>query len=244
MCGGTEWIVKLDDKGRSVAKPCTCREKNYMQRKLEFANLPPAYSDVTMENFRQDVYQRHESRKIIYAAGKAVSYYLENADEFLSKGIGLYLYSMAKGSGKTRLIASIANELLKTHQVRFSTSTNILEKIKETWNRDKSEKVNYHETQLLYDLSTVEILIIDDFGTESYADWIGDKYYQIINQRYINRKATFFTSNYKIPDLRYDERIRSRVKENCFQIAFPEESVREYIAMENNKKMMKEAFAK
>lgn len=244
LCGGTEWIARFDEQGRTFAAPCECREKNYMRRKLEFANLPPAYSDVTMENFRQDVYQRQESKKIIYAAGKAVSYYLQNAEEFLAKGTGLYLYSRAKGSGKTRLIASIANELIKDHQVRFATSMNILEKIKESWNQDKHERNKYYESQLLHDLTTVEILIIDDFGTEGYADWIDGKYYQIINQRYINKKATFFTANYRIEDLPYDERICSRVKECCFQIAFPEESVREYIAMENNKKMMKDVFAK
>jgi DNA replication protein DnaC len=191
-----------------------------------------------MDNFRQDVYLRHDSKKIIYAAGKAVSYYLEHAEEFLADGMGIYLYSMARGSGKTRLAASMANELLKKHQVKFSTSMNILDEIKRTW--DKATELN--ESQLLDDLCMTEILIIDDFGTEDMRPWVNDKYYQIINQRYINRKPTFFTSNLKVEELRYDDRIKSRIKEKTFRIAFPEECVREYIANERNKAMIKDAL--
>lgn len=79
-------------------------------------------------------------------------------------------------------------------------------------------------------LSTTDVLIIDDFGVERPADWINDKLYQIINERYINRKVTIFTSNESLETLQYDDRITNRIKERTYQITFPEESVRDHIA--------------
>ena len=83
-----------------------------------------------------------------------------------------------------------------------------------------------------------EILIIDDFGTEQVAPWIDDRFYQIINDRYINKKVTIFTSNSKLEKLPYDDRITNRIKETTYQIQFPEESIRGYIADKNTQEMI------
>ena len=54
--------------------------------------------------------------------------------------------------------------------------------------------------------------------------------YQIINERYINQKVTIYTSNDPLDKLSYDDLITNRIKERTYQIAFPEESVRDHIA--------------
>lgn len=143
--------------------------------------------------------------------------------------MGLYLYSNTKGSGKTRMAVSVANELIydKKIQVKFATSLQILNEIKASWNKDGSQ---ISESKLMNFLSTTEILIIDDFGVEKFHDWIDEKFNDIINYRYSNKKITIFTSNIKLDALRYDDRIISRIKERTFQIPFPEESVRDIIA--------------
>ena len=84
------------------------------------------------------------------------------------------------------------------------------------------------------DLAKAEFLVIDDFGTERATDWAGEKFYQIVNKRYINKKVTFFTSNYDLEKLKYDDRITNRIKERSFIAHFPEESVREVIAKREN----------
>ena len=48
---------------------------------------------------------------------------------------------------------------------------------------------------------------------------------------------TIFTSNSMIRELDYDERITNRIKEKSFPLVFPDESVREYIAEENHKRI-------
>ena len=71
-------------------------------------------------------------------------------------------------------------------------------------------------------LTTVEVLVIDDFGAETHKDWIDDRFYQIINTRYVNKLITIFTSNDSLTNTDYDDRITSRIVERSFLLHFPE----------------------
>lgn len=220
----------INDKGNAVR--CECFEKEKMNRRLRFANIPPTFKDMQLNTFKKSVYQLQDSKDKIDVIVSAVKTYLLNFEEMQSEGKGLYLYSSTKGSGKTRLIASVANKLLENHQVKFATSTAILQEIKKTWEEKGKDKQS--ESKLIEDLINTEILIIDDFGTEQVKDWNNERFYHIINERYINKKVTLYTSNYSLNELNYDDRITNRIKEQAFQLPFPEESVRELIAKQNS----------
>lgn len=226
LCGGDEWIFYTDPEGNPMARECSCRKKAVMSRRIRFAEIPEAFKSLTLSTFQTSVYRKPESRQTISAACKIIKTYLEDFDIQKEDGMGLYIWSRTKGSGKTRIAAGIANELLKRYPVKFAVSMTILQEIKSSWRKD----AEYSENKLLDALSATDILIIDDFGVEAPADWINDKFYQIINERYVNRKVTIYTSNEPLDKLRYDDRITNRIKERSYQISFPEESVREYIA--------------
>ena len=232
VCRGSGWEF-VEEDGMSFAKECKCgiRKQEALSKKLRFANIPDAFSEVRMENFREDIYKREDSEMVIKKDLKAVNWWLENIDDMKDQGMGLYMYSSTKGSGKTRMAASIANELIYSNglSVKFATSVQILNEIKASWNQEDGMS----EHQLLEDLSKAEVLIIDDFGIEKVKDWIEEKLYHVINARYINRLITIFTSNLPIENLEYDERITNRIKEKCFPLAFPDESIRDYIADDN-----------
>ena len=153
------------------------------------------------------------------------------------EGLGLYLYSHTKGSGKTRMAASIANRLVKEYPVKFAVSSEILNAVKSTY--DRAAEIS--ESKLLDDLITTEILFIDDFGMDNGSKWVNDKYYHIINERYIAKKVTFFTSNENVENLKYDDRILNRAQGMTYQIPFPEESVRRGQALDRNKELMQKA---
>lgn len=223
--------------GLEYGKLCACGivDRRIMENKLAFANIPEAFRDMTLKTFRTDRYKKPESKKTIMQTCAAIKYYLDNLEEMQEKGMGLYLYSATKGSGKTRMAASIANELIRVYrlQVKFAGSMQIVNEIKSTWdNRDRSE------SDLLRALMSVQVLVIDDFGTELPKDWIGERFYSLINGRYQDRLITLFTSNFSLTDLRYDDRITNRIKERTFQLLFPEESVREVIAEENRMELI------
>ena len=133
------------------------------------------------------------------------------------------------------MASALANELINEHKrlVKFATSLDILDEIRSTYD-EKSEQT---ESKLLHDLVNTEFLVIDDFGTERATDWAREKFYQIVNKRYIDRKVTFFTSNYDLKTLKYDDRISNRIRERAFLVHFPEESVREYKARQDDLKI-------
>lgn len=237
ICKGMEFIYYTDEKGNGWGKPCECREKNIMKNRLKFAELPEAYRDVSLKNFDIRLYQNQESEKIIKNACAMIKFYLQNIDQIKEHGMGLYLQSHTKGSGKTRMMASIANELMQAYkmQVKFAVSTTILNEIKATYS-----DTAISESQLLDQLCTVEVLCIDDFGMERVSDWVNEKYQHILNERYINEKITIYTSNLRLDELAYDARVTSRINERSYFIDFPEESVRERIAEEKQKEIIEQ----
>lgn len=239
VCKNSGW-EEYEKDGYIYCRECRCgiRQKQIMGSRLSFANIPESFKDMRLASFSLNAYESAEGRSKAETAVKAVSYWLEKFENMQERGMGLYLYSQAKGSGKTRMAASIANELIygKQVQVKFATSLQILNEIKASW--DKHEK-GYSENRLLEYLSKTPILVIDDFGTEQAKDWTGERFYQIINSRYVDRKITIFTSNSGLDSLRYDERILNRMKERSYQIPFPEVSVRDIIAKQNMCELIK-----
>lgn len=222
------------DDGIWFAKECKCgiRQREIMKNRLVFANIPENFKEIRLDSFDTHVYVTADNAKKAEIALKCIQYWLREFDVLKERGMGLYMYSQTKGSGKTRMAVSIANELIydKNCQVKFCTSLQILNEIKTSWDNGTANT----ERKLLDFLATSEILIIDDFGTEqSDKPWINERFYQIINNRYIDKKVTIFTSNKRLESLEYDTRITSRIKERTFQIPFPEESVRDVIAKDN-----------
>jgi len=219
----------------NVVKECDCglRQREIQAGKLRFAAIPETYKDVTLKDLVLKHYTKPESKAAFRAAANGVKKYLDNLYQNIEEGKGIYFWSTTKGSGKTMLAAALANELIREHHryVKFATSLDILDEIRATYGRKDSENT---ESKLLKDLVTSEFLVIDDFGTERATDWAGEKFYQIVNKRYINKKVTFFTSNYDLRTLKYDDRITNRIKERSFIAHFPEESVREVKARQEN----------
>lgn len=242
-CKGLTWVIYKKD-GVDMARPCHCQEKAIMSRRLEFAELPEVFKDKTLKTFRLHAYKTMEGRNLASLACKTIKYYLDNFDEMQSRGIGLYLHSHTKGSGKTRMAAGVANELLENHQVKFAVSTDIIKEIKRTWEREREYNRDDMQTEskLLDALGRTEILVIDDFGMEMEKEWIKEKFFQIINDRYVGKKVTIFTSNYTLEELmssrKHDSRTVNRIKEITYQVQFPEESIRDYIAEDNKREMI------
>lgn len=233
-CYGSGWELYRDEHGIEYARECDCgkRQQDIQGSRLRFASIPIAYRDVTMKDLTSKHYSKQESKNVFKAVAQAVKWYMEHLDENIESGKGMYFWSEVKGSGKTMLATAMANELMNNHRryVKFATSLDILDEIRATYDPNNEES----ESSLLNDLVSAEFLVIDDFGTERVTDWVGEKFYQIVNKRYMNKKVTFYTSNYDLMKLKYDDRISSRIRERTILVHFPEESVREVIARQEN----------
>lgn len=127
----------------------------------------------------------------------------ENIKKYVNKLIdgdtnkGLFITG-AYGVGKTYLAACIANEVIKNGKtVVFGTLIQLLDFIRDSY---KDSEVTNKDYLSLY--SNVDLLIIDDLGKEKPTDWVLEKLFLIVNNRYNNYLPIVITTNYNRSQLR------------------------------------------
>lgn len=152
-------------------------------------------------------------------------------------GDSLFLYGNT-GSGKTLYAAAIMLEVTKRGiiypdiprvQIAFITSLDLLEKIRASFNTPKSpqdeedQEEELKTTKEIMDYySSVDLLVLDDFGSEKPTEWALSILQIIINARYGEMLPTIITSNFDLNVLsnQLDDRIASRLYEMCESVPF------------------------
>ncbi len=239
-CDGSEIIITADEDGNQRARRCRCAEYHIMKTKLSFANIPPEFDGLTVKSFDIDMYRLECNRELAQNIKRIAIEYVKNFEALKKTGKGLYFYGEAKGSGKTRLTVSIGNALIAQHMaaVKFVTTLNLIEEIKSTWDQAQASGPEKSQSLLIADIKKIDVLILDDFGTERPSSWVNEIFYNILNDRMTANKVTIFTSNCKIEDLRHDSRIINRIMKMAVPVKFPEESVRTTLARQENEKVL------
>lgn len=234
-CGGVGVITHFID-GTLFAKNCECTQKAILATKIKFANIPEEFKNIKVTDFKATLYKKDDSIYLAKNAREIVRNYMINFDELKKLGKGLYFYSKTKGSGKTMLAIALGNALInmRGEVVKFATTIDILTEIKSTYG-----DITKNESELINNLKKVEVLILDDIGTEKLTGWSNEIMYQIINYRMISKLITIFTSNTHISQLKHDERITNRIEKMAIPIQMPEESIRKQLAENENCELVK-----
>lgn len=128
------------------------------------------------------------------------------AKEFNGKGAGL-LISGKTGLGKTHLSLSIANELIgRGFSVMYNSAPDVLTTL-------ERESFGRSDTDLMPLITSCDLLILDDLGTEYKSDRFPTFLYEIINTRRNRMLPTVINTNLEVDKLaeRYQDRICSRL---------------------------------
>jgi DNA replication protein DnaC len=188
------------------------------QEETEFrrvrAMMPFEFMNLTGKDFRWNAYESGVPK------GKdMVNDYIMNFERFKKHGMGLYIYSGVKGSGKTMLSCCILNEISKRYpgSVKFVNALDFLEMTKKGFRGDEDEVMSLYQTGLL---------VIDDIGVQMSKEWVDTVFYRLVNDRYSNGKPTIYTSNIPIDKLKMDDRITDRIESTTYIVKLPEESIR------------------
>lgn len=140
-----------------------------------------------------------------------------------------YFITGGVGTGKSYLMVAILREYLSKAKIFkreeslgyhlmienlpfiFRTEYEMFQKIRDCYQR------GLNEDELLTMLTNINLLCIDDFGTEPNKDWTSSKMFSIIDKRYGNNKQTIITSNHSLQYIseNIDDRIASRIAEMC-----------------------------
>ncbi len=213
QCQDTGYIT--DENFHSTM--CNCLKQRLFDLEYNKSNVYQL-AHQNFENFKLDYYSSKsnpekyhsdlspkENIKLIYDICQE---FLQNFDQPNEKNL---LFTGNTGLGKTFLSSCIANELLKQGKtVLYQTAPIMLDEI---INSRFSKNTSVED--LYQHLLNVDLLIIDDLGTECMNQMKFTELFNIINTRLLNQKSTktIISTNLSLQNLyaNYDERIVSRL---------------------------------
>lgn len=213
LCNDTGYITNFD----GTSTMCSCLKQklidinynksnigNIEKENFDNFNLNLFSDEVNFEKYNSKISPRENMKNIKEFSIKFINNF-ENPDE---KNI---LFTGNTGLGKTFISNCIAKEILKNKKtVLYQTAPNMIDNII-SYRFGNNDLKNYYEYLL-----NVDLLIIDDLGTESINNMKLSELFNIINTRILNQNnnisKTLISTNLSLQNIfnTYDERIFSR----------------------------------
>lgn len=234
-CKGTGWRLYEEEpeeyEGISIvyAESCpTCKgghaERVEVTKKT--SNIPVVFYNKNYSSFNWNIY-KDSTGNIIDMTKKRilVENFLKNFSEWNKKGLGLYIHSKTKGSGKTFLASCLCNELMELYAIktRFVSATNLLE-IAQSGDKNSFDEYKRDPIKLL---CNCKLLVIDDIGQKKTGyDWMNEVLFRIVDDRMTQKLVTIYTSNLRLEELSIDDRITERINKTAYAVGLPEYNVR------------------
>ena len=192
---------KCKDTGDIKGEMCECFEKELVKHTFKLSKIAPALARVTFDVFDKSYYP-----DVTDANGnnprKQIDNILANCHNFICDfnkpdNKDLLFYGQT-GRGKTLMSAVVANEVAKRgHSVMYYTARELFEMLKDnsfSFNEELKEKCKQ-----VYD---VDLLIIDDLGSETVNTYTTAAFFDILNARLISGKKMIISSNLNINELK------------------------------------------
>lgn len=182
LLAGTVPFIKIEGDTVAVRRSfCKYRAAERRQiaadRRFKNARIPACYAGKTFSD-----YERDASNSGALAAAR----------ESLDKNTSLFIHG-APGTGKTFLAAIVAQEFMsRGRTVIFTEVPALLDTLKSTFDDSATARID----ELTASLSTVDVLVLDDLGTENPTEWAVERLFLIVNARYNSQSTTLVTSNF------------------------------------------------
>src|SRR3990172_7427317 len=213
-CGGVGYIrmdVPLDHEKFGKLEPCICRGSDIVEgarsRLFALSNLD-RLSHLGFENFKP--VGNEKAKFMTFLEKERLQHAFETCKEFARLQEGWLLLEGGYGCGKTHLAAAIANDSVNRGvPTLFITVPDLLDSLRFAY----ADPETTFE-QRFDEIRNAQLLILDDFVTQNATGWAQEKLFQIINYRYINKLATFITTNLMLDEI--EGRIRSRLQDDGF----------------------------
>ena len=164
-----------------------CALQRRMNKYRQYSLMDSYCASSTFENWI------HQENKDLYNFAKT---YCDNWNLPETSGKNnSFLLSGKAGCGKTYVSYAIANELEKKGVAVLATSINrILSLMRDSYNKYNNGR-DINEVDFYSLMQDVDLLILDDLGTEQKTDWAYTKLYSVIDSRYRARKPVIITTN-------------------------------------------------
>ncbi len=199
--------TECGDTGFVEGRRCVCL-KNLIAKYIGAnSNLTEYMRSHTFENFDVSLFARQDEKtlKIMQKICNMASDFAENFDTTHEN----FLIMGNAGTGKTYITSCIANRALERGKtVYYQTAYKLFEFFEEA----KFGKENEEPREVVKYVYDVDLLIIDDLGTEFATQFTSAAFFDIINSRITAGKSTIISSNLGFEELSniYSQRITSR----------------------------------
>lgn len=224
---GSGYLVE-DSKGYEFllrSNRITPEETDFRRKR---AMIPFEFIGLTGKDFIWEKYKMDASDQKNF-----ITSYIMKYPKYRDRGVGLYIFSGTKGSGKTMLACILLNEISKryTGSVKYVGVLDFLEMTKKGF-RNEDEDLNA--------IREAGLLVLDDIGVQMSREWVETVLYRLIDHRYTQRLPTIYTSNISIDGLKVDDRITDRIDCTTLPVNLPEESIRKYTRQAEKKRLAEE----
>ena len=217
ICNDTGYVQ--DENNKTVM--CTCLKQKLLNLAYNKSNLSDIKNE-KFDNFNINLFSdeanakkykiKSSPRQNILNIKKECLKFIDNFDNLEEKNL---FFCGNTGLGKTYMSNAIANEILKKGKtVLYQTAPVLLETVIDgKFNRYKNQNVDSFYKNVL----TVDLLIIDDLGTENINSMTVSELFTILNTRLLNVNnkptKTIISTNLSIEQIFkiYEERIGSRI---------------------------------
>lgn len=191
-------------KEAAEAKAEALRKIELSKRLHESSLIPKRFKTCSFDNF----IATNDGQAKALAIAKA---YADSWEEMHERGAGL-IFSGRAGTGKTHLACAIANAVIDlATPAKFTTVTNMMRVIKETYAKDSTDS----ESDVLQKLSKVPLLVLDEAGMDYGTDFNKTLLFEVLNSRYENVNPTIILTNLDATALKeyLGERIIDRMRD-------------------------------
>lgn len=199
-----------NDTGYVNSKRCKCFHDLVSKLSAQHLNSTTVMKLTDFDSFDLEYYKGYKSDdgKDAYSIMSSVFEFCQNfAENFTPSSNGIFMLGKT-GLGKTHLSLAIAKKVIsKGYSVAYDSIINFLMQVE----RDHFGK---SDTDTLAMLLDVELLILDDLGSEYEKNsFYASTIYNIINTRLNKGLCTIISTNLTLSQLenRYDDRIISRL---------------------------------
>ena len=202
-CGGSGW--KVFEDGTLGVCQCGARNAEGLKLRLALARIPERFANKSLDTFLA----RDPRRRDILHSARAYAQGFHMREEMP----GLILRGKA-GAGKTHVAIGILKEvILQGWTGVYCNVTELLARLRSTY-EDHSDEA---ESEVIEELTTCDLLVLDDLGSEAISAWVLDRLYLLINRRYEAMRPILITTNCDERELaeKAGPRIASRLYEIC-----------------------------
>ena len=225
------------DEGFVGTERCTCLKQRLINKHYEMSNLSKVLNRENFDSFNAEFYSNEPDDRYGISPRAQIERNAKECKDFINvfkksgtdqNPMNLLFYGKP-GLGKTFLCNCVAKELLDGgFSVIYLTAPQLF-KMVENLRFGKSEEKTADDA-LMEAVYTVDLLIIDDLGSEFSTAVTASEFFNIINTRLLNQKQMLFSTNIATQDLieHYSDRVSSRIIGNFTMLLFIGEDIRVY----------------